>query len=169
MRFCTVGVLLLAALALAGCGERRVMLDSAIWCHLTGASARIRVEAPRGQAEYTPALVQATAAMLDGRAAAADARLRRLAVRYIVDIAEAANSGKARITRFKGKSSDTHLWAPVRGFARCRRTRAYSVAGVATPLFPLAPDAGPFEWEAASYAEFMTAASAWLAQAGTGE
>ncbi len=160
---------LLLVLAASGCGERSVYLRSDVYCHLTGAKGRIEVKVSNGHNEYTSAIVSGAAAMLEGRTATADERLRRLAVRYIVDVSEAANQGRGKLRIVSASKSDTHLWAPVQGFTRCKRTGTYSAKGVTFPLFPSGSDSGQFEWEPVGYEEFMSAARAWLAQAGSGD
>ncbi len=158
-----IALLALAVLLLSGCGG--VVLKTRLYCRNTGAVARYSLRLPPGS-PYDVESLAAVRACLSGECASASLSLRRLVVRFILDVTENANSGRGRIRSVKGPDGP-HFWIPTPFFTHSANGDSYSVAGLAYPLFSMKPVSSgePHRWRRISYSAFRAAAERWLESA----
>ena len=162
MRHLLTVTLLLSMAALVGC-VGNVRLEAPVVCQYTGKKAVYVRKMPPGS-PYADDFARSANAVLQGQLDLSRQGLRTMAVAYLIDVTDGANTGEGRLS--PSYSGERHFWSPVAYFTYSPSTGCYSVAGLDSPLFcdPGGKADAPHSWRKIPYEVWRTSALAYLAR-----
>ncbi|MDZ7816739.1 MAG: hypothetical protein U5N86_12350 [Planctomycetota bacterium] len=163
MRNLLLTVSLMLAALLAGCvGD--VYIEAPVVCQYTGKKSVYVRKLPPGS-PYSEDFTRSARSVLEGELDLGRRNIRIMAVAYLLDVTDGANTGEGRLSpQYPG---ERHFWSPVAYFTYSPSTRCYSVAGLASPLFcdSGGDTDGDHVWRKVPYEVWRSSALTFLARA----